>query len=418
MFALTLLYLLQIISCVIMLALKHIMKNRVRTSLNIAAVTIAVLSVILLASLGSGLVTTGESAFKESLMHLWITGQPVDLRASYANAGAAKINNAHQVASDAVQDPRITLSIPMLTEMIYAYKNGDDVNPRAVFGLGVATSGPMVVISEGSALNISTHYNDGAFNGAWTREVLVDSRASALLNVSVGDTIHVGKSVGDAKGQVFKVVGVTNSLAGFSVNPMIIFPFSEFQDITGNHYYDSASMIMVRLKDPEDVHAIKADLETQYPEYVVSTNMEFLEKVIKENSIMLYSAVSMVLLALVMGGALVVNTTLLSINEKRKEIGIMQVIGLSRWSMVKSIGLEGLIISILGGIAGCVLSIPFTILLNHGIESMLGFENVLVLNEMFLIGGFVMAMTLGLLSTIIAVLRLVRIHPMEQLRSI
>ncbi len=399
-----------------MLALKNIMKNRVRTSLNIAAVTIAVLSVILLASLGSGLVTTGESAFKESLMHLWITGQPVDLRASYASAGAAKINNAHQMASDAVQDPRITLSIPMLTEMIYAYK--DDINPRAVFGLGVATSGPMVVISKGSALNISTHYNDGAYNGAWTREVLVDSRASALLNVSVGDTIHVGKSVGDAKGQVFKVVGVTNSLAGFSVNPMIIFPFSEFQDITGNHYYDSASMIMVRLKDPEDVHAVKADLEVQYPDYMVSTNMEFLEKVIKENSIMLYSAVSMVLLALVMGGALVVNTTLLSINEKRKEIGIMQVIGLSRWSMVKSIGLEGLIISILGGIAGCVLSIPFTILLNHGIESMLGFENVLVLNEMFLIGGFVMAMTLGLLSTIIAVLRLVRIHPMEQLRSI
>lgn len=399
-----------------MLALKNIMKNRVRTSLNIAAVTVAVLSVILLASLGSGLVATGESAFKESLMHLWITGQPVDLRASYSNVGAAKINNAHQLAEDTVKDPRITLTIPMLTEMIYAYK--DNVNPRAVFGLGVETSGPMVVISEGSNLNESSHYNKGAYNGAWTREVLVDSRASALLNVGVGDTIHVGKSVGDAKGQVFKVVGITNSLAGFSVNPMIIFPFSELQDVTGNHYYDSASMIMVRLRDPGDVHAVQSDLKVQYPDYVVSTNMEFLEKVIKENSIMLYSAVSMVLLAVVMGGALVVNTTLLSINEKRKEIGIMQVIGLSRWSILKSLGLEGLIISILGGIAGCVLSIPITIVLNYGIESTLGFENVLVLNEMFLTGGFVMAMTLGLFATFIAVWRLVGIHPIEQLRSI
>ncbi|MCL7415731.1 MAG: hypothetical protein M8349_06695 [ANME-2 cluster archaeon] len=43
-----------------MLALKNLIKNRVRTTLNIAAVTIAVLSVILLASLGSGLVSTGE----------------------------------------------------------------------------------------------------------------------------------------------------------------------------------------------------------------------------------------------------------------------------------------------------------------------------------------------------------------------
>ena len=399
-----------------MLALKNIKKNRVRTILNIAAVTIAVLSVILLASLGSGLVTTGENAFKESLMHVWITGQPVDLRASYANVGAAKINDAHQLAYDTMQDPRITLSTPMLTEMVYAYK--DDVNPRAVFGLGVETAGSMVVVSEGSKLNSSSHYNAGAYNGAWTREVLVDSRASALLNVSVGDTIHVGKSVGDAKGQVFKVVGITNSLAGFSVNPMIIFPFSEFQELSGNHYYDSASMIMVRLKEPEEINAIKADLEAQYPEYVVSTNMEFLEKVIKENSIMLYSAVSMVILALVMGGALVVNTTLLSINEKRKEIGIMQVIGMSKWSMMRSIGLEGLIISILGGLTGCVLSIPFTILLNQGIKSMLGFENVLVLNEIFLIGGFVMALTLGVLSTIVAMLRLFRMHPIEQLRSV
>ncbi|MDF1557469.1 MAG: ABC transporter permease [ANME-2 cluster archaeon] len=392
------------------------MKNRVRTTLNIAAVTIAVLSVILLASLGSGLVSTGEQVFQKSNMHLWITGKPIDLQTRYANPGEAKLNNAHSMADDILKDSRINVSTPMLTEMVYASGNNEQL--KAIFGLGVATGGPMVVISEGINLNPSSHYNGGTYDGPMTQEVLVDSRAAALLNVSLGDTIHVGKTMEDATNQEFRVVGLTNSLTTFSINPMLIFPLSEFQDMTGNHYYDSASMILIRLSHPDDADAVSQDLKEQYPDYVVNTNTDLLEKIIQENSMVLGSAVSMVLLAVVMGGALVINTMLLSINEKRKEIGIMQVIGMSRWSMIKSMGLEGLIISILGGMIGCLLSIPSAALLNHGIESILGFEKVLVLDDIFLIGGFAMALTLGIVSTVAAIWRLDRIRPIEQLRSI
>jgi putative ABC transport system permease protein len=399
-----------------MLAFRNMMKNRIRTALNITAVTIAVLAVILLVSLGSGLVSTGEQVFQKSNMHLWITGKPVDLQSLYSNPGEVKLNNAHPMADDIQKDNMIRFSTPMLTEIVYA--SGDNKQPRAVFGLGVATEGPMVVISEGTNLNPSSHYNMGAYDGPLTQEVLVDSRAAALLNVSVGDTIHVGKTIEDTTDQEFRVVGLTNSLTAFSVNPMLIFPLSEFQYITGNHYYDSATMILIRLEHPDDADAVSQDLKAQYPNYMVNTNTDLLEKIIQENSMIMGSAVSIILLAVFMGGALVINTMLLSINEKRKEIGIMQIIGMSRWSIIKWMGLEGLIICILGGLAGCLLSIPLTVLLNLGIESILGFENVLVLDDIFLIGGFAMALTLGMVSTVAAIWRLSRIQPMEQLRSI
>ena len=69
------------------------MKSKIRTSLNITAVTISVMSVILLASLGTSLISTGEEIFEKSTMHLWITGKPVDLQTRFTNPGEARINN-------------------------------------------------------------------------------------------------------------------------------------------------------------------------------------------------------------------------------------------------------------------------------------------------------------------------------------
>ena len=392
------------------------MNNKIRTLLNITAVVISVMSVILLASLGSGLVSTGEEVFQKSSMHLWITGKPVDIQTRYSNPGEAKINNAHKLSSDVLKDHRINVSTPMLTEMIYVCKENEQ--PAAVFGLGVGTEGPMIAIMEGTNLHSSNHYNNGAYDNPWTKEVLADSRIVTLLDVGVGDMIYAGKTINNSIEHQFKVVGITNSLSSFSTAPMLIFPFSEFQELTGNHYYDSASMIIIRLNDPEDANAVKEDLEGQYPEYIISTNKDLLDKIIMENSMILASAVSIVLLAVFMGGALVINTILLSINEKRQQIGIMQVIGMSRWSIMKSMGSEGAIITCVGGLAGCLLSVPAVIMLNYVIESMIGFEEVLELNVRFMALGLIIALCLGLLSIVVALWRLEMMKPIHQLRSI
>jgi len=392
------------------------MNNKIRTLLNITAVAISVMSVILLASLGNGLISTGEEVFQKSSMHLWITGKPVDIQTRYSNPGEAKISNAHQLSSFILKDSGINVSTPMLTEMIYVYKENEE--PISVFGLGVETGGPMIVTINGTNLNSSCHYNNGAYDNPWTKEVLADSRIVALLDVKVGDMVYAGKTINNTVDHKFRVVGITNSLSSFSTAPMLIFPFSEFQELTGNHYHDSASMIIIRLNEPENANIIREDLEKQFPEYIISTNKDLLDKIIMENSMILASAVSIVLLAVFMGGALVINTILLSINEKRQQIGIMQVIGMSRWSIMKCMGLEGAIITLAGGLAGCLLSVPAVIMLNYAIRSMVGFEDVLELNVRFMALGFIIALCLGLLSIAVALWRLGMIKPIHQLRSI
>ena len=402
-----------------MLAIKNLFRNKLRTLLNIIGVTLAIVSLIILTSLGSGLLDTGEQVLKDSSMHLWMKGRPVDLKTQYIQSSEARISDVHQISTQIQADPRVNLSNPLLAEIVYAYKDGED--PKAVFGLGVDTGGSdegMVKISGGKRISTSTLYNSGTYDGPFTSEVLVDSRAAHLLGVEVGDTIFAGKTISDARNRQFKVVGISDSLSTFSINAMVIFPFPEFQLITGNHNHDSASMIIVRLNDVNTAEQVKNDLQKRYPEYQVSTNRELLNNIIKQNGFFIVSASSIVILAIVMGTSLIILTMLLSLNERKKEIGILQVVGFSRLSIARSFGFEGFIISIIGGISGLLLSVPVAEIINQIVNKMTGLDELLVLDNEIMLLGFSMAVIIGLLSTLATIWRLSTIKPIEQIRSV
>ena len=399
-----------------MLAIKNLSRNKLRTLLNIIGVTLAIISLVILTSLGSGLLDTGEQVLKDSSMHLWMKGRPVDLKTQYIQSSEARISDVHQISTQTQADPRVNISTPLLTEIVYAYKNGED--PKAVFGLGVDTGGPLVTISSGAPISTSTLYNGSTYDGPFTSEVLVDSRAAHLLGVEVGDTIFAGKTISDARNRQFKVVGISDSLSTFSINAMVIFPFPEFQLITGNHNHDSASMIIVRLNDVNTAEQVKNDLQKRYPEYQVSTNRELLNNIIKQNGFFIVSASSIVILAIVMGTSLIILTMLLSLNERKKEIGILQVVGFSRLSIARNFGFEGFIISIIGGISGILLSVPVAGIINQIVKKMTGLDELLVLDNEIMLLGFSMALIIGLLSSLATIWRLSTIEPMEQIRSV
>ena len=401
-----------------MIATRTITHNKVRSILSIAGVAIAVISIVIIASLGSGLLAKGDRTFKQSTMHLWMTGKSVDLSSQYLGAGEASIDGAHELAKELRKDDRIALASPILTEIVYAFKRGE--KPKQVFGIGimgaVGTADTMVSVSAGNALTASPHYNAGRYDGNWTYEVLIDSRAAEMLNASIGDDIFVGKTLSEAEEKRFRITGITDSLSMFSSNPTIIFPLSELQDLTGNKYYDRVNMLIIRLHDPATADAVKETLEAQYP-YEVSTNKEYLRKILMQNATILISATAIVALAVIMGMVLVITTMLLSLNEKKREIGILKVLGLSKGSLFTNTGLEGLIICGLGGIIGCFLSSPISRLLNYLIYRAVGFNDLVLLKAEFIYMGLLLAVVMGLVSTAVYVVGISRIQPMDLLRG-
>ena len=401
-----------------MLATETIAHNRFRSALSITGVAIAVISVVVIASLGNGLLTTGEERFDQSTMHLWISGKSVEISSQYLGIKEAGIDGAHELADQLHSEEPISMASPILTEIVYAFTEGE--GPKPLFGIGVmgrvGTEAHMVSVSEGSPLSGSTHYNAGRYDGNWTYEVLIDSRAIVALNATIGDYIFIGKTLSEAEDRRFKIVGITNSLAIFSSNPMIVFHLSELQDLTGNKYYDRVNLLVIRLHDPAAADCVKEDLENRYP-YEVSTNREYLRKILRQNATILISATAIVALAVVMGMVLVITTMLLSLNERRREIGILKVLGFSKKSLFMEIGVEGLIICGIGGSLGCLVSFPIVCLLNALIYRAVGFDGLVAIKPEFVYMGFSLAIVMGLVATAVYVAGINRITPIDLLRG-
>lgn len=399
-----------------MLAIRNLTRNKLRTGLTMLGVTLAVLSIILLASIGNGLITTGDRLLEQSTINLWITGKPSDLQSQYMGNSESMITDAHRMTYDLRKNKEINMVTPTLTEMVYAFKEGSE--PRAIFALGVESSrGSIVTVIQGKDMTNDEHYNGGRYDGKWKNEVLIDSRTASLLKVKVGDALYIGKTITEAKAQKFTVIGLTNSLSRFSSNPMVIMYLSELQEITGNKYYDSVNMIIIRLKNPGKAETIQRELQQKYPQYTVSTNMGYMIKALKQNSLPLASAASIVVLAVIMGAMLAVNTMLLSLNEKKKEIAILSAIGLSRMSIFKSAGTEGLLISLLGGALGIFISIPLAWVLNGLIYAYTGFNGLVAVQTEYLYMGLVIAVFIGLLTSFLAAMQITRVNTAELLRS-
>lgn len=400
-----------------MLAIRNLARNKLRTSLTMLGVALAVISIILLASIGNGLLTTGGKILEQSSIHLWVTGTSSDIQSQYMGTAESRITDSHRFVGEIKKNKVIDMATPMLTEMVYASKNNSE--PRAIFALGLEGSkGSFVTIVQGKDLTNDVHYNKGRYDGKWRNEVLIDSRTASLLNVKVGDSINIGKTVTEANSQEFTIIGLTNSLSRFSSSPMVIMYLSELQDITGNKYYDSVTMIIIRLKNPARALDIQKELQQKYPQYTVSTNQEYLKKAIKQNSLPLASAASIVVLAVIAGAMLAVNTMLLSLSEKKKEIAILSAIGLSRRSIFKSIGTEGLLISLLGGALGIFISIPLAWMLNGLIYAYMGFNGLVIVQNEYLYMGFIIAVSIGLLTSFIAAMQIGRMNTAELLRSV
>jgi len=330
--------------------------------------------------------------------------------------GESKISDAHIFVGGLRKNKEIGLATPMLTEMVYAFKEGSE--PKGIFALGLSSTGSIVTLIKGKSLANDVHYNNSKYDGKWMNEVLIDSRTASLLKVNVGDTIHIGKTITEANSHKFNITGLTNSLSRFSSQPMVIMYLSELQDITGNKYFDSVNIVIIRLKDPARANGVQEELMQQYPQYTISTNQDYLNKVIKQNALPLACAGSIVILAVIMGTMLAVNTMLLSLNEKKKEIAILQVIGLSRWSIFKSIGTEGLLISLLGGAIGVLISIPIVPVLNDLIHAYIGFDKLVILQNDYLYMGFAIAVIIGLLTSFLASMKTSRMNTAGLLRGV
>lgn len=172
-------------------------------------------------------------------------------------------------------------------------------------------------------------------------EVMLGSVAAKNLGAEPGGTL-------DLFGRTFKVTGVYDSGVSFeSVGAVVTNPVVQGHLKMG----DAVAMGFVYLKDPAAWEAVGKAVEARYPHLRAMRTDEF-TGFYNQLELIDWFVWIVSLVSVAVGGLGVLNTMLMSVSERTREIGTLRAVGWSRGLVLKLILGEGVAISTLGGAIG------------------------------------------------------------------
>jgi len=234
------------------------------------------------------------------------------------------------------------------------------VTPR-LFASGIAAVGDrsvglriMGIDPPSSANDPFRKVLDGAFITADDREgVLIGQALADKIKIETGDrlTLLVNTSNGDVDQQAFVIRGIFNThTPGFDENTVLM-PIVKAQAITraANH----ASILFILLKDKEQTGAVATALQSN--QYDVKTWLQLNELALQTEQLANGFMYVLYLIVLAITATVIVNTLVMAVFERTREIGVLLAIGMRSGRIMTMFLVESAFLTIGGIIIGLML---------------------------------------------------------------
>lgn len=173
----------------------------------------------------------------------------------------------------------------------------------------------------------------------------------------------------------------------------------------------------VSWKDGQDSEVVSNAIKNQFKDQVLVLSPKLMGEQIDKATVIFNAIIlGMALLALIVGSFSIINTMVMSISERTKEIGIKKALGASGWSIAREYTLEAGIIGLLGGAIGMGLGVLTAILLNNKLSAK-GAE-IFLIQTNFLIGVIVFSFVIGIVAGIIPAMRAAKMKAVDAIREL
>lgn len=130
-------------------------------------------------------------------------------------------------------------------------------------------------------------------------------------------------------------------------------------------------------------------------------------------------------ISILVGGLMVVNTMVVSVYERTREIGISKALGAAESDILKMFLAECLIIGAFGGILGDLIGVIFSVLIDRIGKALLisrleigNIEHLTALNFKILAAGFLISLVVSILSGLYPAWRAAKMDPVRALRHL
>ena len=180
--------------------------------------------------------------------------------------------------------------------------------------------------------------------------IVIGKSVSTALGIGIGDKISIGRNEKDTK--EFTVVGIYETGMGI-MDAAGYISLDAAQNLTDKE--GQVSNIQVKTKDPNEVDEITNIIPQKVHGVKVITQKSIIQKMTDMlNTIQIFVS-SLGLIALLAGSFGVINTMLMSVYERTREIGILKAIGSRNIVIMEMFLVEAVLIGVISSTLGCVL---------------------------------------------------------------
>ena len=326
------------------MAFRNLGRNRRRTFFSSLALGMALALLLLMASvIEDEMGTAIESAIRLQSGHLQVRARTYN-ESKTSLKWEDLIENPDQIAAQIAALPPVKFATPRLFASGFVSVGNESAGVR-VYGIDP--------LSEANA-----PYRDGLVSGEFItpddREGLVIGWALAdKLGLSAGDQVNlsVNTSNGEVDEQLFTIRGIyTTRTPGFDTFTVFL-PLAKAQAITQaeNH----ASTIFVMLKDTAQTDVVVQAL--QGSKYEVLTWLKMNELIVQTEDLASSFMIFFYLIVLSISATVIINTLIMSVFERTREIGILSAIGMKGGRIMAIFLAESSLIAVGGIILGLIL---------------------------------------------------------------
>jgi putative ABC transport system permease protein len=363
---------------------KNVLRRPLRSLLTVTAIAIAIGCVVALVGVATGF----ERAFLQLYEKLGIdlivvrTGGRQRLNSSLDQAFGDKIK----------QVPGVAEVLPGLADVVSFEEAG-------LYGVVVQGWIPQTVVFD------HLHMTQG-------RTLTPDDKRAVLIGEVLAR--NLGKGVGDGidliEKESFTVVGIFESTNVFENGSMVV-PLAELQRVMDRPGQVTGFSIIA---EPNyDVKAIRRQVEALAKGITAMPTREHVDSLteiqLAKGMAWLTSAV-----ALVIGAFGMMNTMVMSVHERTREIGILRAVGWRRGRVLRMVLLEAVALSLVGAAVGAVGAIVLVQLLTR-VPAVSGLIDGHV-SPVLILYGFLIAVGVGLVGGIVPARRAARMLPIAALR--
>ncbi len=234
-------------------------------------------------------------------------------------------------------------------------------------------------------------------------QIMLGHSLADSLKVSVGDTFEL-------TGSRYKVVGIYEAGGGFDEMGGVI-TLRDAQILTGRPR--KVTMYLVKVANPLQAPEVVQTINERIQDAHASLAGDFAEEMPDMQAMDgIMAAIS--ILAIGVGSVGVMNTMLMAVLERTREIGVLRALGWRRRRVLMLILEEGLLLGLFGGALGMVVAfgLAFSLSLVPQYGSLLEPQWTLPI----FLRAFTLALSLGLLGGLYPAYRATRLQPVEAIR--